>query len=443
MTSKGRGLHWCYAALIACASIPQAAVAQAPPPGVFAEIQTAVVPRTSPALEPATMRSRVVQVDTQKITAARRGREILQLNLFDDAVVEVQIKRVRPTRSGYFISGAPKGMEWGEVRLVVNGPVMVGTVITPEGKFTIRSAGSGRHIIRQVDPAAEPFECGVEDPPPVRPEQAISSIDPPPLLSIPPVPDADETPTEDGSEIRVLVLYTPALQADQGGGAGMRALVDLLVQSANQAFEDSGINPRLVLAHAAMVDYVAQSPHTDLDRITEPDDGYMDEVHALRNRFAADLVHLLTNKRSTGVAGVTVALSSESLSKEDDAFAVTASGEEHFFTHEIGHNLGLLHDRYQHGRLSSIYPYAYGYVNKRTFEPGALPSSRWRTVMSTFHRCFSAGFACEGLLRFSNPDQKYEGDPLGVPADDKTTGLDGPSDARLTINRTAERSWVG
>ncbi len=230
MTSKGRGLHWCYAALIACASIPQAAVAQAPPPGVFAEIQTAVVPRTSPALEPATMRSRVVQVDTQKITAARRGREILQLNLFDDAVVEVQIKRVRPTRSGYFISGVPRGKEWGEVRLVVNGPVMVGTVITPEGKFTIRSAGSGRHIIRQVDPAAEPFECDVvEDPPPVRPEQAISSIDPPPLLSIPPVPDADETPTEDGSEIRVLVLYTPALQADQGGGAGMRALVDLLV----------------------------------------------------------------------------------------------------------------------------------------------------------------------------------------------------------------------
>ena len=436
-----KGSHWRFAVLFACALTPQLALAQAPPQGVFAEVQTQVVPRPSASLEPATMRSRVVQVDTQKITAARRGREILQLNLFDDAVVEVQIKRVRPTRSGYFVSGVPRGKEWGEVRLVVNGPVMVGTVITPEGKFTIRSAGSGRHIIRQVDPAAEPFECGVEDPPPVRPEQAISSIDPPPSLSIPPVPDADETPTEDGSEIRVLVLYTPALQADQGGGAGMRALVDLLVQSANQAFEDSGINSRLVLAHAAMVDYVAQSPHTDLERITEPDDGYMDEVHALRNRFAADLVHLLTNKRSTGVAGVTVALSSESLSREDDAFAVTASGEEHVFTHEIGHNLGLLHDRYQHGRLSSIYPYAHGYVNKRTFEPGALPSSRWRTVMSTFHRCFSAGFACEGLLRFSNPDQKYEGDPLGVPADDKTTGLDGPSDARLTINRTAR--WVG
>ena len=153
MISKGRGLQWCFAALVTCALIPQAAVAQAPPPGVFAEVQTAVVPRANPALEPATVRSRVVQVDMQKITAARRGREILKLNLFDDAVVEVAIDRVRPTRSGYFILGHPRNKEWGVIRLVVNGPVMVGTVVTPEGKFTIRSRGSGRQVIRQIYPA--------------------------------------------------------------------------------------------------------------------------------------------------------------------------------------------------------------------------------------------------------------------------------------------------
>ena len=94
-TAAAHGIAW-VVLLLACALVPQAVFAQAPPPGVFSEIQTAVVPRTAPALEPATMRSRVVQVDTQKITAARRAREILKLNLFDDAVVEVQIKRVRP-----------------------------------------------------------------------------------------------------------------------------------------------------------------------------------------------------------------------------------------------------------------------------------------------------------------------------------------------------------
>ena len=283
-------------ALCAAAVLMQDANAQAPPPGVFSEIQTAVVPRTAPALEPATVRSRVVQVDTQRITAARRGREVMKLNLFDDKVVEVQIKRVRPTRTGYFISGRPKGAEAGEVRLVVNGPIMVGTVVTPQGKFTIRSAGSGRHVIRQVDPLAEPFECEVQEPPFLpRPEQAISSVDPPSALPRPPGLQASNMPTEDGAEVRILVVYTPALQAAQGGAAGVRALVDLMVQSANQAFEEGGINPRLVLAHTALVDYVAQGTGTDVRRMARRDDGYLDEVHAMRNEYAADLVHLLTN----------------------------------------------------------------------------------------------------------------------------------------------------
>ena len=138
----------CVVLLLTCALVPRAAFAQALPPGIFSEVQTAVVLRTAPALEPATMRSRVVKVDTQKIMAARRGREVLKLNLFEDTVVEVQITRVRPTRTGYFISGTPKGKEWGEVRLVVNGPVMVGTVETPEGTFSIRFAGAGRHLVR-------------------------------------------------------------------------------------------------------------------------------------------------------------------------------------------------------------------------------------------------------------------------------------------------------
>ena len=428
------------AALFAGAVLAQEGLAQAPPPGVFSEIQTAVVARPGTALEPATMRSRVVQVDTQKITAARRGREVLKLNLFDDAVVEIQIKRVRPTSSGYFISGTPRGEEWGEVRLVVNGPVMVGTVMTPEGKFTIRSAGSGRHVIRQVDPSAEPFECEVLDPPPLRPEQAISSIDSPPSLPQPPAPLVDDMPTEDGSEVRILVVYTPALQASQGGAAGMRALVDLMVQSANQAFEDGGISPRLVLAHAALVDYVANKTRTDLSRLANHDDGYMDEVHALRNEHAADLVHLLTNV-PIGSVGSAMRLTRESLWSQNGAFAATATTSEQSFTHEVGHNFGLRHDRYVDSPSGALYPYAFGYINLKAFEPDSPRSARWRTVMTYGRGCSEAGIGCSRLLRFSNPDQTYLGDAMGVAADDPATGSDGPADARLTINNSAR--WVG
>ena len=438
-------------ALAAGALLAQTALAQAPPPGVFAEIQTAVVAPVSPALEPDTVRSRVVRVDTQKITAARRGREALKLNLFQDEIVEVQIKRVRPTRNGYFISGTPKGMNWGEVRLVVNGPIMVGTVVTPERMFTIGFGGAGRHVIRQIDAAKESFECEVEaatvaGPTPQQPDlPAISSLDPVPAGEFSPPNQAEATPTEDGSEVRMLVVYTQALQAKQGGAAAMSALIDLLFQSANQAFEDGGINPRLVLAHAAMVDLDAEgapNPNEALRRLRSPDDGYADEVHALRNEHAADLVHLLTD---WGPQGYATAPRSVSLSNENFA-AFAASGitfpgtsSERIFTHETGHMLGLLHDRYVHG--TGAYPYAYGYINKRAFESGAPESAAWHTIMAYNSRCRDADIFCRPIFRFSNPDQTFGGDPLGVPADSTVRGPDGPADARLTINNIAR--WVG
>lgn len=79
------------ALVLACALIPRAGQVQTPPPGVFSSFQTNLVPAIGVALEPATMRSRVVGMDTQQVTAARLGQETLRLNLFDDIAVAVRI----------------------------------------------------------------------------------------------------------------------------------------------------------------------------------------------------------------------------------------------------------------------------------------------------------------------------------------------------------------
>ena len=452
MNSRSRGTvrlaATFFAVFLAGAMTPRAGHAQAPSQGVFSALQADLVPDIGAALEPATIRSRVVQVDTGQVAAARLGRETLRLNLFNDAAVDVRIDRVRPTRSGYFIAGRPEGFEWGEVRLVVNGPVMVGTVVTPVAKYRIRFDGAGRHVIREIDPSAEPLGDDVHDAPapsgpPLAPEAASPEV---PLAAIarPAQSMAEDQPTEDGSEIRVLVAYTPAMLTRHGGTAGVEALIDLMFQSANHAFEISGINPRLVLAHAALVDYVSTNPRTDFDRLGNSVDGYMDEVHALRNEYAADLVHLLTAATHGQflINGLGDILVDKALIHERyDAFALTADSSEETFTHEVGHNLGVGHDRHDYISRPVVYPYAYGYVNSRAFEPGAPETARWRTIMSTQFRCRDAGFDCQWLLRFSNPDQAHLGDPLGVPADDPSTGPDGPADARLTINATAP--WVG
>ncbi len=109
------------------------------------------------------------------------------------------------------------------------------------------------------------------------------------------------------------------------------------------------------------------------------------------------------------------------------------------FAHELGHNMGLVHDRFQECDgftcgVGPAYPYGYGYVNQRAFEAGAPESARWRTIMSYANQCDSAPFHCEQLLRFSNAEQNYRGDPMGVPGDVASSSVTGPSDAARALN---------
>ena len=128
---------------------------------------------------------------------------------------------------------------------------------------------------------------------------------------------------------------------------------------------------------------------------------------------------------------------------EDFGFGITdyrCGG--HTFAHELGHNMGLHHDRYvveDRGTPGyTSYPYSFGYVNQRAFERGAPFSSRWQTIMSYRNQCYDAWVftGCAEILRFSNPDQTYNGDPLGVPGDHVSASVTGPSDARRALNNT-------
>ena len=117
------------------------------------------------------------------------------------------------------------------------------------------------------------------------------------------------------------------------------------------------------------------------------------------------------------------------------------------FTHELGHNLGLWHDRrdynWEYANVEEdmpFRPYAFGYQNLE-FSPTCQI-----TIMSTGKDCLEAGV--QGNVRvpyFSNPNlffpiplyhsSLFKTDtPMGVPGDEYTIDLGGPVNAARAID---------
>ena len=137
---------------------------------------------------------------------------------------------------------------------------------------------------------------------------------------------------------------------------------------------------------------------TDLDRLTNAGDGYMDNVQALRNTYGADLVSLFVESAQyCGYGWIGP--------DPNYAFSVInrgcASGN-YSYPHELGHNFGARHDTYVD---SSTTPYAYGHGWVDVGE-------RWRDVMAYNNACAAVGVSCTRIPYFSNPNQTY-----GSPAD--------------------------
>ena len=244
-------------------------------------------------------------------------------------------------------------------------------------------------------------------------------------------------PTEQ-SVIEVAVFYTPAARSQENGTAGIKAKIDLMVAATNTAYTHSAVNQRIKAVAVEEVAYTEVDSETDLARLHDPGDGYMDEVHDIRDRFGADIV-MLIRRGILGDVSRSYLMTRVSLDHASFAFGVVASaGGARHFAHELGHIMGLNHDRFvscESGNCeAAAFPYAYGYVNQPGLRPGAPASKRWFTIMAYNDQCKLV--ACQGLMRFSDPEQTYQDDPLGIaglaPSNSRTNG---PSDAVRALNR--------
>ena len=291
----------------------------------------------------------------------------------------------------------------------------------------------------------------------------------------------------DPEPIDVLVVYTQRAEDAEGGPEHIKAFIENEIAETNQIFANSGLPHRQFrLAGMEKVDYVQNSVHlgTDLENLSKTsednkDYSSLDEVHPMIEKYKADLVHLFVKEhvQFCGMASI-YRLSHDNYENtycedsndsalcmfnrrrrrwkaREDGFRFSVSAVEcagvYMFTHEIGHSLGLLHQRphiewnntdLEGGRMA-LRPYGFGY-----FHSDLSQQICQYTVMSD-RACPSEGIELYHFVPyFSTPDvffppphssiyynpSTFKDIPMGVSGDPYTIDLNGPVHAARAVN---------
>jgi hypothetical protein len=196
-------------------------------------------------------------------------------------------------------------------------------------------------------------------------------------------PEDESAPKPNDIIIDVIVAYTSKAASNYPDIE--HELVDLAIAETSKSFRLSNLGHiKLRLVHAYRTDYVEEGAHFDhVWRFADKGDGYMDEIHGLRDKYRADVAILVVDDPNG------CGLATRVRADADEAFAVVhhaCAAANYTFAHEIGHLIGASHE------LS--------YVN----------GTKWRDIMSSKESCGG----CPRVPVWSNPTVLIKGEVAGT-----------------------------
>ncbi|MEU3055808.1 M12 family metallo-peptidase [Streptomyces griseus] len=211
--------------------------------------------------------------------------------------------------------------------------------------------------------------------------------------------------------VDVLALYTPKAAKRVGGEHRVPASAQRIATRMNRSLAAGGLCGIIRVVHPyTATDYVGseefRTAHATLKDHTA---GLGRQVHEQRARYGADLVTLVVDRpqRGGGTADYTPALDA---STDEFAYAVVdVDGIDlDSASHEIGHNLGLAHDR---TTLAGKADGSMSVSRNRPYNTGWITEDGKRyTIMAYRSAC---GDRCRRIGRFSSATQTWKGHRLG------------------------------